>query len=295
MADLSYHIDIACRGAHEETSRMWLALSQPQENGRAETRTLPFQGLAALAGNDSASFTAPGCRIDTDARLNSLHVENSQDNPDKSYALLAKAFPNLKFFIVQFSFSGDSCSCACFEAKNGRMRQTGVWKDEIREAGEARRAWLGALQGHWLVRRSAFGQEAASEKPLPPEAAEGDHELARVGKQTIRACLEAVRADGNALAHVRKQTPKICLAAVANAGRALRFVEKQTPGICRAALAQDGLALEYVQEQTRNLCLAAVKQNYLAYRHVRETSPTVYRQFMKGFRENMERILAANS
>jgi hypothetical protein len=288
MAALSYLIDIACKGEPGEISTMWRFLSRPQKD--AETRILSFQDLAASAGKGALSFTAADCVIDTGACLNSIQVEKPQGNPDKLYPLLAKAFPNLGFFIVRFSFSGASCSCASFEAKNGRMRQSGVWEYEIRAAGEARRAWLGALQGHWLLDGAASDRVSAPTGPLPLEAAEGDQGLARMEKQTARACLEAVRADGEALAYVRAQTRKICLAAVRHTGKALRFVEKQTPQVCRAALARDGLALEYVREKTRDLCLAAVKQNYLAYRHVAETSPAIYRQFMKGFQEAMEKI-----
>jgi hypothetical protein len=294
MAALSYDIDIACKGEPGEISRMWRSLSRPQKDGEAETRILSFHELAASAGKDAIPFTAPACRIDTGARVNSIRAEKLRGNPDKLYPILAKAFPNLGFFVVQLSFSDTSCSCASFEAKNGRMRQTGVWKDDIREAAEARRAWLGALAGHWLLESCVSGQAADAAKPAPAEATGGDHELARMEKQTARACLEAVQADGEALAYVRAQTQKICLAAVRNRGKALRFVKEQTPRICRAALSRDGLALEYVQEKTRDICLAAVKQNYLAYRYVEETSPAIYRQFMKGFQETLEKIEAAH-
>ncbi|MDR1315498.1 MAG: DUF4116 domain-containing protein [Spirochaetales bacterium] len=328
---VSYNIDIACKGGHGEVSRMWRALSRPIANiegaGSVEAtdsvagadsaegvesaegaREFSLQELAALAGKDADSLTASvrhgdmehsdteygdTNHIDTGAFLNSIRAEKPQGSPENWYPLLAKAFPDLNFFIVQFSFSGTSCACACFEAKNGRMRQSGAWEDESREAGEQRRAWLGALQGHWLLDSPAPRDAEVPPEPVSREAAGGDHGLSRMEKQTSPACLEAVQADGEALAYVRKQTPKICRAAVEESGRALRFVEKQSPAICRAALRRDGLALEYVREKTRELCLAAVKQNYLAYRYVQETSPALYRQFMKGFEEAMEKTAAA--
>jgi hypothetical protein len=292
---VSYDIDIACKGNSAEMRKMWLAVSRPKkgESEEGEERELSFEELAASAGKDMDSFVASGSVIDAGACVNFVRGEKSRTNPENFYPLLAKAFPGLRFFIVQVSFSEKSCCCASFEAKNGRMRQTGVWEDEIRESGEARRAWLGALQGHWLLERAVFDEMAAPDEPVPCEAAEGEHELARAEKQTAKMCLEAVQADGEALAYVRKQTPKLCLAAAENTGKALRFVKKQSPKICRAALGQDGLALEYVQEQTRELCLAAVKQNYLAYRYVRETSAAIYRQFMAGFMGDLERIAAS--
>jgi hypothetical protein len=273
---------------------MWLAVSRPKKDRGAEAREFSFQELAASAGKQSASFTAPDCLIDTGACVNSILVESPRSNPANCYPLLAKAFPGLKFFIIQVVSSGASWSCASFEAKNGRMRQTGVWKDEYPETREARRAWLGALVGHWLLDWPVFEGGPDPTLPLPPETAEGDHGLVRMEKQTVRACLEALRADGDALAYVRRQTPGICLAAVANKGTALRFVKNQSPKICLAAVKQDGCALEYVREKTRDICLAAVKQNYLAYRYVQETSPAIYRRFMKGFQEELDRIAAVH-
>ncbi|MDR3201089.1 MAG: DUF4116 domain-containing protein [Spirochaetales bacterium] len=257
----SYAIDIACKGAPDDMRRMWLAISEPEK--------------------DFSGFVPEGSAIDSEASLNSVRAEDPEINPETFYPLLAKAFPCLKFFIVQYVDGDERESCACFEAKNGRMRVSGRWEHESAAAREARRAWTGALQGHWLLDSPVFDKAADPPETVP---AEGDHELARAEKQTSKMCLEAVRADGEALAHVRRQTPKVCRVAVENKGRALRFVQKQTPAICRAAVKQDGLALEFVREKTRELCLAAVKQNYLAYRYVGETSPAIYRRFMAGFR-----------
>jgi hypothetical protein len=266
MAGASYSADIACKGNPDEMVKMWVGLK------------------------DMSPFAASGSLIDTGARINSIRGEKTaKNNPENLYHGLAKAFPGLRFFIVQFFFSEKS-RCACFEAKNGRMRQTGVWEDESPEAGEIRRAWLGALQRHWLLESSAPELSAAGNSA--PDIAEGHESASRLAsaeKQTVRMCLEAVQTDGEALAYVHRQTPKICLAAVENRGTALRFAKKQPVKICRAAVKQNGLALEYVQEQTREICRAAVKQNYLAYRYVKETSPSIYRQFMTGFQEALAR------
>jgi hypothetical protein len=285
MAVMSYNIDIACKGKPDDMREMWLALSRPAGDG-AE---FAFQKLAAYTDKSLDSFVSAGA-VDINASINSARGK-SKVNPEIFYPVLAKAFPCLKFFIVHYASGGNSASCVGFEAKGGRMRVSGRWEYENTAACETRRAWMSALQGHWLLQEefdnaapageaAAIGEAgSAAESGPPPEVDTGAR------KETSAEALERVVADGDSLESVKKQTPKICLAAVDNKGGALRFVKKQSLKICRAAVKQDGLALEFVREKTRELCRAAVKQNYLAYRYVRETSPAIYRQFMAGFQE----------
>ena len=286
MTGMNYTITIACKGEPAGVCAMWLAISSPKND--TDERQFSFGELASLTDKDLGSFSSSSV-IDPDAALNSIQAEDSSGKPEQFYPVLAKAFPALKFFIVQ-ECSGESGAEICsYEAKNGRMRLSGKWEYARLELCEARRAWLGALQGHWLCEGGAC-RETSAEISAEEAQQSADHELARAEKQTSAMCLEAVQADGGALAYVRKQTPKICLAAVENSGLSLRFVKNQTAKICRAAIEQNPFALYFVNNQTRELCRAALKQNYLAYGCVRETSASLFRLFNETFEEEIQRL-----
>jgi hypothetical protein len=289
MAAIRYDIRIACKGEPGEARRMWLAISRPKKG--TQKRTPAFQELSSLTAKDMGSFSS-ACVIDEEAFVNSFYGEKLRSNPEKFYPVLAKAFPGLRFFIIQQETRKSDACVSSFEATHGRLRTSGSWEYGDQELCEARRAWLEALQGH----RFLDGEDPVRDEPPeePPAGEEAQAGPARAEKKTSAWYLQAVRADGEELAHVKKQTPKICLAAVENSGRALRFVKKQTPRICRAALRRDGLALEFVRDQTRELCLAAVKQNYLAYRFVRETTPSIFRLFCEAFHTHMAQIEASH-
>jgi hypothetical protein len=289
MAAKSFDIIIACKGDPGETRAMWLAISRSKKEARG--REPAFAESSSGRGKKLGSFFSSSV-IDTGACINSFHKENVRGNPEKFYSALAKAFPGLRFFIIQRGTGDSFARVTSFEAKNGRPRMSGSWEYENRELCEVRQAWLEALQGHWL---------RDGEAPPEPEAGTGGEDASsarekrgRGEKTAFAQDLEAVRADGEALGRVKGQTPGICLAAVQNSGRALRFVKKQSAKICRAALRQDGLALEFVRGQTRELCLAAVKQNYLAYRFVRETTPSIFRLFNEGFQKRMDGVRASH-
>ena len=274
----AYTLDIACKGDPAGARAMWLAISRPREN--TGEREFSFDEFSAAAGaNETEGFSSSSV-IDPNGFFNSARGENASGHPERFYPHLAKAFPDLRFFIVQERTEADSFFLASFEAKHGRMRATGKWEDTNPRLFAERRAWLGALQGHWLC-----DGEPAAPFEEPPEAAEAR-------KQTAEERLAAVRENAEALAGMKKQTPRICLAAVEISGRALRYVKKQSAKICLAAVKQDGLALEFVREQTRELCRAALAQNYLAYRYVRETSPSLFKRFSEAFQEKLVAIEA---
>ena len=281
MSAVCYTLDIACKGDPAEARAMWLLVSRPREN--AEEREFSFDELSPAAAADE-SFSSSSV-IDANVFFNSVRKEKAHGNPEKFYPLLAKAFPDLKFFIVQERRAGNSIFLSSFEAKHGRMRATGKWESTNPLLSAERRAWLGALQGHWLCDgeppRETFEAAPLEETPAPAAP-----------KQTAAERLAAVQENPEALAGMTKQTPRICRAAVENSGRALRYVKKQSAKICLTAVKQDGLALEFVGEQTREICRAALAQNYLAYRFVRETSPSLFQQFSEAFQEKLSAIKA---
>ena len=273
----SYSLAIACKGDPAAARAMWLAISRQKEG--AGEREFSFDELSREAEGEGFSSSST---INPDVFFNTVSVEDSSGQPEKYYPLLAKAFPGLAFFIIQERTEGEAFFLASFESKNGRMRTSGKWEDNNPRLSGERRAWLGALQGHWLA---AAG--------LPPEAAP-DEDAGEEAEPWTNADerLAAIEENPDALARIKKQTPHLCHAAVEKSGLSLRHVKKQSAKLCLAAVKQDGLALEFVREQTREICRAALEQNYLSYGFVRETSPSLYRQFSEAFANRLAAIEA---
>ena len=309
MSLFRHTIDIACKGDPSDVRAMWLAISRARENSderefspeglftaeEAGPGDGPFGRVNGKDGFSSSSVIDPGAFFNSvredipDAWDGGINAGPGRGNPEKFYPLLAKAFPRLEFFIVQERSDGGTFFLASFESKNGRMRASGSWEYKSPRLSKERRAWLGALQGHWLMDSRRGLPEAAPGLELQGGIEAGAPEEAPISGKDAELL---VRENPDALARIKKQTPRICRAAVQTSGLALRHVRKQSAKICLAAVKQNGMALQFVNEQTRELCRAALTQNYLSYGYIRETTPSLFKQFTAAFQDRMAAIQA---